>query len=228
MNLLFRITGILMCYFGVIAHPQSLNAALVFTFQDTSVVAGSSGSIEVFVSSTGTDFVTLMNFEFAITGSDPSGVLNFNPIQTAAAEIQNDPRYIFFNDSAAYGVNLLDPITLVGGDSKASLPDVMVGGSPLLLARLQLEHITPTPLVSTGTYKISLVQGLNSIFFDKDLGEVDIDASSFVNFGTVTISAVPEPSSILLSGAMAAVLGLRSRKLFRKKIRDAFDRSGIE
>jgi hypothetical protein len=205
-----------------------LKADLVVNVQDASIPAGGRGFVDVFVQSNAADTFSLFNYKFEITPVTITGggILEFQASSTSndvfkqLATEQALPNYVF-NGSAIpdnFFAIRQDAITrrdqLVGGD-------VRVGGNftynttgTYVLARLELQHITPNPAFSSGTYRVSLIQDPNLSYFqnldidDNDPAQPDIAANSYStgNSGLVTIVAVPEPSSVCLLLASSSVV----------------------
>jgi hypothetical protein len=219
------------------------HAALVIEIEDTTIDAGGLGTIDIFLRSDGTssDNVAIASYRVAITTiSESGGDLQFqassNDIEVNRQNSleQLEPSYVFFGD--ANPTNFLatrqDPNRrlLQADDSTFSLidgsfTDRTIGPTNLLLARIELQHITPSPDTATGQYRISLVQDPGfTTFLDSTFTPIDINPDSFVNpanatdnfaFGaglvTVGVVAVPEPSSIvvLCGGVLACIVRRR-------------------
>jgi hypothetical protein len=186
--------------------------AITLTPSSPSFVEGSSGYVDVFVSSNSSDALDSFLFGLNITGG-PGAVFS----NTQSEAFLTDSNYVFFNRSAS--VNQVLPATSVGGGGStisvgdvsydtASLPfpgdplpfTLPGSGSPSLLARLEFDAIAP------GTFNVDI--DLGSSFSD-----VNFNNFSFSSTGSsFTVTAVPEPSSI--GGAVALALGgyLRRRK----------------
>jgi hypothetical protein len=95
-----------------------------------------------------------------------------------------------------------------------------------LLARLQVEHITGTPLAAVGdTFTVKLINSDNGMpgdftddstqFLDDSSNNLTIDPLSYSGSGTITITsaAVPEPSTLaVLAFVSATFIGRRWRR----------------
>jgi len=183
-------------------------AELLMSFQNTTVTSGGQGSVDVFVrSTTGADLAQLFNSTFRITqvGQGSPGFLTFRPTDQQLKSEQSSitPPYIFLDDTDPGNLNA---VTQPNGDQLSSFDftasgnNFTIGTSNQLLARLELQHIGAA---LTGQFQISLVQDSGLTFFtykDQALDDIStpIDASSYSSFGTITITAVPEPSCILM------------------------------
>lgn len=117
--------------------------------------------------------------------------------------IATSPDYVFRGDSTNFNSNRQDPDEqrLVGRDAAAA--HVNIAGGPFLMARLEVEHFTGTPLAAVRkTFTISLVPGVNKDFLDENFLSLTQGSHSS---GTVTITsaAVPEPGTlgVLLAGS---------------------------
>lgn len=188
------------------------------TFSDATIEPNGTTIVDVFIASTDTDKVGLANYEFAISGVGASGILEFADNQSQPVQdISGFRPYLFLGDTSVgnYSLARTAPQVASGGDFTSSLLDAEIGTSPRLLSRLRLQHITPSPAATSGTYQIKLVNGANSFLNSLESGSsVAIDPASFNNFATITVSAVPEPATWLLVGM--AMIGFGMRKKARK------------
>jgi hypothetical protein len=195
-------------------------AALVISIGNTSIAQGSTGTIDVWASSTaGSSMPDLINdygFTLQITGPNE---LQFSSVQSFS--YLNNAQYLFFNDStdqmtSSAGGSVLTTTyvndTFVGNDSTFSGNPVNLssGSSPLLLATLSLSAL----ITNAGDmYTISLVpdHGDGSMntsaktFFDvvdfAGTGQETshVPYSSTAGTVTITAAAVPEPPSLITS-----------------------------
>jgi hypothetical protein len=195
-----------------VSWTSKARADLIIDVQDATLTAGGTGVVDVYVRSNGTDSISTFNLEFQITGFHPSGSLRFSSIQSNAVQQATAPNYIFLNASSSsnFGYARQDPVltTLIGGDQRIGNTNTTVTSSNLLLARLAIEHQTPTPLTASGVYQLSLV-GANSLFADSNFTPLNIQSSTP---GTITVTAVPEPSSGLLLGTCLCAASLKRRR----------------
>lgn len=208
----------LTCLLAIGVSASTLSADLIITPQDATISSGGSGFVDVFISSTSTDNLSIAGYEFAITGSIANGSLQFSSTAQQSNSEQSLSNYVFFGDTSPGNFTAVrqDPVTtsLVGGDFTASGGDVTVTTTPVLLARLEIEHVTGTPLAAVGdTFQLALVNSANTSFLDSSFSPVNVNGASFSNFGTIHISgpaSVPEPGSLALTGiAFTAVAGWR-------------------
>ena len=204
---------------------------LIITIQGGSIAPNGTAIFDVFIrsSTTGTDSFALANYEFAITAVNPtnntSGKLQFASNQPNPSDKAN---YVFTNLAPGNPAVMRqgsgpEYLSAIGGDFTdpvLNLPlDVL--NSDKLLTRLQLVHSTPTPGSAIGTYRISLVNSANTFFRLADLSTaVTIDALSYseANSGLITITAVPEPSTVMLL-SLAGAVGIGTWRIRRMRNR---------
>ena len=213
---------LLFCLIGFLLVPAGTSRAdMIVEIQDVTLTSGGQGHVDVYVRSTGTDLVQFANYTFVIApeaGQVAPGKLTFNPIQTFLDQNSINPRYIFApdTDAAVLTKSLVSSTRLTGFDFTSSSQNVTID-SNRLLTRLELIHEGEG---LEGRFTISLVNGnAFSSFLDADGNDVPIVASSFTDSGLITasISAVPEPSTWLLTaGLMTAVAARRRRRHARR------------
>jgi hypothetical protein len=203
-----------------LAQPSSGFAGLIVSVSDLTLPAGGAGFADVHIRSDGSDLLGLYNVEFRISPVefvDPQ-----SDLQLA------DPDYVFagnsFKDLNALPLGNVIPIfatgdTFAGFDFTADFTDIVLDGTDLLLARLEVTAATGLPPEPGDQFMVSLVE--NSVFLnDSGMLEINTDASDLT--GTVTISApstAPEPASLTLFclGAMGvAAAGRRPRRRTRR------------
>ncbi len=203
-------------------------AELIIDVQDASLTSGSLGFVDVFIRSDGTDFLNSASYVFQIQKISGDGSLEFQASTGAPSPSQSNSEqslsnYVFFpvTVSVNYLVNRLDPDLTRAAGGDFITPDVMLNSIDRLLVRLELQHTTPTPLTSFSEYRVFFANDpVNEFLNSIDVDPVGINAASFSNFGTITISptAVPEPSSFALVGCISAV-GFIVRNRFNKQSR---------
>jgi len=186
---------------------------IILTYLNTTFNSGGTGSIDVLIGSSGTDTLDFFSARFKIEQISGAGVLVFQATQSSSERLS--PDYVFKNN-LGLGFNSIRDISnslLLTQFDRAAV-NQPIGVGPFLLARLELEHIAPVE--STGSYRISLV---NDSFtaFRLSTSPIVIDPSSFTNFGTVSITAVPEPSSIALIVVGSTVFAFRQIRRRIKK-----------
>jgi len=195
-------------------------ADLIIDVQDATLTSGSLGFVDVFIRSDGTDLLNLASYVFQIQKISGDGALQFQASSGAPSPSQSNSEqslnnYVFFPvaSSANYGVNRLDPDLTRAAGGDFITPNVMLNGTDRLLVRLELQHITPTPLFSFSEFRVFFANDLANEF-ENSFNRVGINAASFSNFGTITVAptAVPEPSSMLLMS-----LGLVGTAAWRRR-----------
>jgi hypothetical protein len=188
---------------------------IIVDVQDASIAANGTGFVDVLISSNGTltDLMASFSFEFQISAPTLNGALRFSAVQSNSETTATGPDYVFLGDSQNFNAQQLIPSeqTLVGGDGASG--NVNIAGGPFLMARLELEHLTGTPLAAVGeTFTISLTPG-NSDFLDENVLSLTQGTHSS---GTITITsaAVPEPTStaVLLAGSVAGLWWRRRKR----------------
>jgi hypothetical protein len=204
--------------------PRNTRADLFVDVQDATLTSGGFGSIDVLVSSMGgTDTFSLLNYQFKITPINivNGGYVEFTGQQSNSEQDQAD--YIFagstseakfFSARSASNTLLLD-----GSDERVGGNIDVTGPTKYLLARLELQHITLSPELSGGTFRVSLVESPALSFFENTtplVGQaqprIHDSSYSLAGSGIVTIiSAVPEPSSLSLV-ALSLCLAWRRRR----------------
>jgi hypothetical protein len=226
--------------FAIITCSAPASAAIIIQIQNATIAAGGTGFVDVLISSTGTDSLASAGFDFRIMGPIGNGSLRFrstaqqsNSEQSASAPPEAHD-YVFLGDTDPgnfFAVRQLDETRLLGGDSTFSGTNVMLDGTQKLLARLEIEHVTGTPLAAVGdTFTIGLWNDEgdafdpyddSTLFLDDALNPLTFDLNStpstlampgsFLNFGTITVTAaaVPEPGSFVILGILAAVVCTR-------------------
>ena len=223
----------LLCLCVLLPVPAPALGDIIVDVQNASISAGGTGFVDVLISSTGTDNLFLTGYHFEITGSVANGALQFRPnaFQTNAQQSVVAPvPYVFAGDtdSGNFFANRQDPTLtqIIGGDNTLSGTGISLTSTQALLARLQVEHVTGTPLAAVGdTFTVKLINDDNGTpvdftddstqFLNDTLNNLTIDPLSYFGSGTITIAsaAVPEPSTFaVLAIASAAVIGKRLRR----------------
>lgn len=218
---------------------------IIVQVQNASITSGGTGFVDVLISSTGTDNLYSAGYDFQIFGLQGNGSLifrpSFNPLspldpsnQTNSEQAVNSPNaYVFLGDTDAanfYAIQDPSETRMLGGDSTLSTNNISLTSTQLLLARLEIQHVTGTPLAAIGdTFTIALVNNDNvtpvdltddsTLFQDNGFNPLTFaagsDPSAFLNVGTVTITAaaVPEPGTFaVLTIAAASWCGHRFRR----------------
>ncbi len=200
----------------LVAFCAPVRSDIIVDVQDATIAANGSGFVNVLISSNGTltDLIQSFGFEFQISAPTVNGALRFSAVQSDSETIATSPDYVFLGDSTNFNANRQDPDEqrLVGGDAASA--NVNIAGGPFLMARLEIEHLTGTPLAAVGeTFTISLVPGVNTDFLDENLVSLTqgIHSSGLV---TITSAAVPEPGTlgVLLAGSAVGLWWKRRSK----------------
>lgn len=213
------------------------HAGLTIDIDSKSITAGSSGIVDVYVSSDAPDgspdLLNQYGLQFLITTSGGSR-LEFDPVNQPQAFLISLP-YLFYPQSFD-----ADSGTDVNSVAQTSVPndtlnatdstivdtyELSLSSGPKLLARLQVTSLTALPPIGGDTFTISLVPGFGTGSYDDsdttyfnvfDFGNGTQD--SYVPFtshsGTITIQSVPEPSTfgLTLLGMAIFTFGLVSRR----------------
>lgn len=199
-----------------------LSADIIVDIQDATIAAGGTGFVDVLISSNSISDLASFGFEFQISAPTVNGALRFSAVQSdseTTAQSPLDYDYVFLGDSINFSAVRQDPDeqSLVGGDAASA--NVSITGTQLLMARLEIEHITGTPLAAVGdTFTVSLLPGPNTEFLDENLAPVNLFSSSS---GTITITAaVPEPgsTSILLASSAAGFWWTRRKRRLQEHV----------
>jgi hypothetical protein len=199
-------------------------SAIIVSFEDTTMNAGQTGFIDVYLTGAFGDTLGRYAYEFNITGaSAAAGSLEFQAMQSNSEQNIGDMfpthlGYVLQGDvDPEYFLSMrTDAVTLVGEDTLLSFNDVDIDGK-FLLARLELEHVGA---ISGGPYDFTISINQANSEFDMDFDfETDNSYPSFDAFsGTVTVNsstAVPEPSSLALLGCVGAAAWLKRRRRIR-------------
>jgi hypothetical protein len=202
---------------------------LIIDFQGGSIVAGGFGTVDVFISSNADialpDNLDSFSWHFLISpigSSTPGGLRFVDPQADAQLAASN---YVFDGDSL--GQDFGGPLgtvstflntndTFIGGDATLTGTGVDLNNvlGQFLLARLNLD----ASLANVGDqYSLALINDPFTDFLNSSFDPVSLDASSFNAF---TVTAVPEPTSLLLVSASGAIaFGIQYRKR-RKSLGD--------
>ena len=189
-------------------------ADFLFEFGEVVFNAGQQGSIDVFISSSTSVTIGSATYKLHIASSGTvSGQLVFAPTQTPD-ELDQD-NYVFRNHSGGWtAAREGNQIDLLGSDFADT--DATIDSSKKLLARVELSYIkAPISTNAADQFSIELIQDKDlTAVFDADGNSLAINSQSYAASGAVTIqiSAVPEPSSLLLTCLMSAALAVRASK----------------
>ena len=195
---------------------------LIVHVSDATLAVGGSGYVDVYIKSSSSQGLTSLELNFDIVRSTALEDLTFSNPQSNSERTATN--YVFAGNLDPGGFatfptgHRLTQFDNTLFDSDA----VLTAGTDYLLARLELDLTTSNPLSAVGTtFQIRLradaefARSGNPLVVQNqvvDLGGVSYYQNLGSSFGTVTISAVPEPSSLVLLGAASAVgVILRSR-----------------
>lgn len=223
----------------VACFSSSARADLIVDIQDASFSAGGLGFVDVLISSTGSDNLGRFSGKFSIVQKSGGGILEFQQSFTSVSVDRQseseraDGNYAFAgNLGVGFVSNRLDGQHLLQGDRASA--NVTIDSTTRLLARLELQHVLPANTNVGGVYEIALVNDAFTRFqlLDNTLVPIAaqsfatsssnaINGTSFSNFGTITVSAIPEPSSwFLLLGLVVTIASRRRSQVGRHCRRD--------
>ncbi|MCA9167758.1 MAG: PEP-CTERM sorting domain-containing protein [Planctomycetales bacterium] len=209
---------------GLLVSSMPAHAEIVVTF-DTSVpdplIAGASGILDVYVATdAGSQLLDAYQVAVELTPSGaspgPVGGLVFAPTQAdAELTIGGVNGYVFFsnsldlNQATNVGILLNSGSGFLGYDATWDLTPMTLTTVPRLLFRLDLNA------VAAGTYAIDVNPGSTSFAVDQ-LAELAPSIPFSSTPGSLTVSAVPEPSSLLLLALVGvAVVGSQQVRRLR-------------
>ena len=182
---------------------EYLRADIVLEFLPSFVLSGGNGTVDVTIRSDNLiagDQINGGSYFFEITPVSGTGILQFRPTDQQSQSERGDGNYYLGLDISVGNFSSVrqDPpnqTRLVQSDSTLSGNNVTITSSPRLLARLELTQLSAG---ATGEFRIKLLEdGLNTLFVRKDGSVAAIAPQSYTNAGSI-ISAVPEPSTVLL------------------------------
>jgi hypothetical protein len=209
-----------------LAWASPVQAGLVFSLANAYIPLGGEGSVDILIrSTTGTD--TLSNFQgyFTIT-SLGSG----SPLLFLSADV--DSHYIFDGNSInaiyglpSYSLDSLAPNSIMVGDQTQGTleggpsDNVTVSSSTnAMLARLMFS--VPATASVGDTFDLSLAGSPTSVFQTNVWDSPEDVSFTSGSLGTLTVTAVPEPATIvvLVTGGACVVgfMGVRALKRRRK------------
>jgi hypothetical protein len=203
-----------------------LRADFVVSFDaNTSIAAGSSAFVNVYISSTtpGGQVLQQTSFEFALSPSTPSRLEFMDSPPPASDPTYANSNYVFFNNSLnqIFGAPLGTAGTasapndrFAGGDF--GLLPVLVDANPKLLAMVPVTTVSGLPPAPGETFTIGLVPASGSNLE----GNTGFSDGSFwqpfsSGIGTITITGItasPEPSALILVGTGVGLSWLVGRR----------------
>jgi hypothetical protein len=217
---------LLIATFILLATTSSSRAGILVSIGDLALAPGGVGTVDVTVSSSSGQPVQLdsFGFELQIATVSGQGRLEFTPTQT---DPFSSPNYVFYQNS---GDNTPPGATTLGTVSSTLAPnDTYIGSDftndgsnttftgPMLLAHLTFTAATTLPPVLGSTFQVSLIPDFNT-FFQYDSSTNPMTDSFTVSGGSISISSVPEPSSLLLAviGVIPVLIAV-TRKNHRRR-----------
>lgn len=218
-------------WFGILvglSTTPSLWGGMILRMESTSIIEGRDGFVNVFISSDAADTITDASFEFRITplGGIPRRLRFADPQSDGQL---SDPDYLFSTASFRRdGVPDPDPLfafppspvgevsselssndTFIGFDFDPTLIGVATGTDEFLLARLNIQPGAGLLAAVAGDrFQLDLVPSADTFFLN--LGDLDPNLSFTSSSATITVTAVPEASTIFL-----AIFGLGPVGIFR-------------
>ncbi|QEF99254.1 hypothetical protein Mal15_33160 [Stieleria maiorica] len=210
-NCICCITTLIACVF--ISTDSAAEIVIAFEPQ-VAINQGETGQLDVFIRSTAaqTDFLGIYSAKFRITPIAGGGLSFLDPPRDAH---YGDSNYIFAGTTHdGLSSTVTAPNTIVAGDGTMGPAGVVeVTAENRLLVTLDFD----TSQAAVGSqFQISMVDDADTDFLDDGFASLPIAAESFSNFGTVTITAIPEPSGFAALGF--AVSGMT---LFRRRRRNS-------
>ncbi|MEM9825892.1 MAG: PEP-CTERM sorting domain-containing protein [Planctomycetota bacterium] len=178
----------------------------------TDLVVGQSATYQLFATSDSADILDAFGVTLSISGG--SGLV-FSDLQSDAYLTDSD--YVFFNRSGNVALGQSGITSDAGSLSFADFSDdqsqapnpgmsdpFTFGSGSVLLGEFSLDA------VSFGDFSIVAEPDPATSFLDPGFSTITFSSTSF------NVSAVPEPSGVLLAGGMVAFLIHRRRKSMRK------------
>jgi hypothetical protein len=214
---------------GLISQAR---ADFIITVGNLTLAEGGAGSLDVNIrSTTGADLLDIFGAEFRITAASGRRLEFVNPPPDTQL---NGPGYVFAGDSVAatnppagiIGTTSTTRDTYTGGDGTLSGTGVTVSTTDELLVRLAVTAATSAQPLAGDTFLISLVSGPSTFF--QDPSPLPIPFTRTPGMVTITPTAVPGPSGLVLSSIGLAILSaLRHRRLACERADNRPSRNGI-
>ncbi|MCD0461025.1 PEP-CTERM sorting domain-containing protein [Roseiconus lacunae] len=212
---------------GIGLTTTHCSAELVITFgPQESITAGGNGKLDVFIRSDAaqSDYLSLFSAKFQID-TVTGGGLEFSTSPTDP-HFQS-PNYIFAGTTFdGLSSTVVNPQTIVAGDGTiAPTGYVIVPTDNRLLTTLEFD----ASQVAVGSqFQISLINDADTMFLDDGmLSTLPVAATSFSSSRLLSVTAVPEPSSAAVLGAVVAGMSLlRYRRRNTCRIRQGVVRRG--
>jgi hypothetical protein len=212
---------------AICVSADSVHAGILLRYAGSTLPAGGSGFIDVFVSSDAVvgspDVLDSFSAHFMITplgGAPGSGLQFVDPQSDSQLGMGN---YVFFGDSltppplglVSTVTNLND--TYIGGDATFSGAGVSLDSATAekLLFRLDLSAALAT---SGSQYTLRLVNDGGTSFLDPSFGALILDSSAFA---PITLTAVPEPATWCLAAVVTCGIAFRLHRRRMAELRAA-------
>lgn len=206
-------------------------ADLIIDVQDASIAAGQDFTVDVLISSTSSDAIDLASYVFVVSNvGAPSSSIEF--LATQLTSENGEASYLFSEDldPTALDFPVSDPTRLEGNDFTDSGDPITITGTQELLVRLDMRHVLTGALATAlgDQFNVVLIEdGVDPdlTLFDNDTTgiEATIDGSSFdvngIGGGLITVTAVPEPSSLAVLTLVGTAATWRRRRQQNNELR---------
>lgn len=213
--------------------PPDAVAGPVLSVSDTTITAGGTGTVDIVLTDDGMGptsafSISFVEFLAVITPTGPSDLEFSAAFGGEDLSYRSSPDYVFreivdegntvelftayVGDPAMprefRGEDGFDLVDAVSGDPRNIIVDPAANPDGLLLARLQIRHTVGAGQTG-GTFPATMfsinLDPTVTLFEFFDPGDGDFVTGDFASFGsgTVTVVAVPEPSSLAILGCIA-------------------------
>ncbi len=204
-----------------LAFASSARAGFIVSVNDTSIAAGSTGSIDVSIKSEDGTPITLDNFslEVLVTAQsigNPAAQLSIGPITDA---LYSNSSYVFYGNSLYESWNVLPGTTgntnwsndtYFGGDATLTGLGEPVGSTSMLLAQLDLTTVLGGNSPSAGdVFTVSIQDTGFTAFADSDFNPIGFRSESGHVHIVDTPNPVPAPVGLIVALTAFGTLGLR-------------------
>ncbi len=192
---------------ALVALYAPVRSDIILDVQNATIAVNGTGFANVLICSDGTlkDLIESIGFEFQIGAPTVNGTLRLSAVQSSSETIAMSPNSVFPGDSTNVNTIAQDPDEqrLVGGD--AAYVNMNITAGRLLMAWLEIEHLTGPPLAAVGeTFMISVHSGVHANLPNEHLMPLTQGAHSS---GIVTIASAAIPASGTLGVLLAGSLG---------------------
>lgn len=196
------------CY--LMPHP-ACRGDLIINVQDAQIAYGSSGFVDVTVSSTTSENLEAFGAQMMITTpANSNGGLEFDSAAFDASTVTSPFSYVFLSDSLAYTVTRTTATEINVGDATLSGSGVSLTGSYLLM-RLLVRHTGGSGAVGD-TFDLEFLHPAAGTSFLDHLGNTLSISGASDLLGEITI-VTPEPAfgGFLAIGAAGFIVWRRRR-----------------